>query len=143
LRSLQPVDPLTELKLVAVDRLLDKGFPVVMIDLIKIELPFDFSVAILNILFVCGYLSLDKFEVGGCDFLDFAILGIVGKLIEVRTYFQEIDLILDVIVELLHVVVGLLADDEQRDSMVGVDLKKGVNVGRHVLEDKHDIVSTV
>jgi hypothetical protein len=114
-----------------------------MIDLVDIKLSLDFSIAVLDILFVCGYLGHDKFEVGGSDFLNFAVLGIVGELIEVRSDFQEIDLILDVVVELLHIVVGLLADDEQRDSMVGIDFEKGVNVGRHVLEDKHDIVSTV
>jgi hypothetical protein len=143
LRGIEPIDALAELELIAVDHFLNKGFPVVMVDLIKIELPLDFSVAIQDILFVCGYLSLNKFEVRGSNFLDFAVLGIAGELIEVGTNHQEVDLILDIVVEQLHVVVGLLADDEQRDSMVSVDLEKGVNVGCYVLEDKHDIVSAV
>lgn len=39
--------------------------------------------------------------------------------------------------------VGLLADNEERDEVVGVDVVEVEDVGSHVFEDKHYVVSLI
>jgi hypothetical protein len=48
-----------------------------------------------------------------------------------------------VFVEVFHVVVGLFADDEQSDGVVGVEVDEVVNIRGYVFEDKHDVVPIV
>jgi hypothetical protein len=47
------------------------------------------------------------------------------------------------VVKGLHLVVGLFAENEKSDFMVGVDFIDAVDIGRDELENEHDIVSLV
>lgn len=39
--------------------------------------------------------------------------------------------------------IGLLTDDEESDSVIGIDFEEGVDVGSDVFEDEHDIIPVV
>lgn len=39
--------------------------------------------------------------------------------------------------------VCLLADDEESDAVIGIDVEEAINIRRHVFEDEHDIVTFV
>jgi hypothetical protein len=39
--------------------------------------------------------------------------------------------------------IGLLTNDEESNSVIGIDFEEGVHVGSDVFEDEHDIVPMV
>lgn len=63
-----------------------------------------------------------------------------GELIEVLRQIEYVFLLADVVVELLHFHVGLLADDKHRDPMVGLDVVEVGDEGGNELEDEHNVV---
>ena len=67
----------------------------------------------------------------------------VSKFIEVAIEFHEVCLVPYVVVECLHLLVGLFADDEESYAMVGIDICEIVDIGSHIFEDKHDIISSI
>ena len=67
----------------------------------------------------------------------------VSKFIEVAIEFHEVCLVPYVVVECLHLLVGFFADDEESYAMVGIDICKIVDIGGHIFEDKHDIISSI
>ncbi len=68
LGALETINTFTKLELIPTDGFLDEILPVAMINLLDIELPFDFTAAVLNILFVGEDLSHDKVEITFGDF---------------------------------------------------------------------------
>lgn len=143
LTSLEAIDALTQLELVAIDGLLDKGLPVAVVNLLDIELSLHLCAAVLNILLVGEYLSSDELQVSPYDVLNLFVLGICGEFLEVGIEFEEVGLRGDIGKEFLHVMVCLFADDEESDAVIGVDVEKTIDVGRHVFEDEHDVVTLV
>jgi hypothetical protein len=143
LRAFETANAIAELELVAGDGLLDKGLPVVVVDLVKVKLSLNLATAVLDILFVGEELRHDEFNVSSGNLLNFLVLGVAGELIEVESKFHEIRFAFDVVAELFHIMIGLLADDEECNSVVGVDIVEAVDVGGDVFEDEHDVVSAV
>lgn len=141
--SLEAVDALTQLKLVSVDGLLHEGLPVAVVNFLDVELSLHFCAAILDILLVGEYLSSDELQVPLDDVLNLFVLGICGEFLEVWIKFEEIGLGGDIGKEFLHIVVCLLADDEESDAVIGIDVEEAINIRRHVFEDEHDIVTFV
>lgn len=64
----------------------------------------------------------------------------VGELLEVLWQIKHVFLFADFLVELLHFHVGLLADDEHCDPMVGLDIVEVGDEGGNELEDEHNVV---
>ena len=65
------------------------------------------------------------------------------ELTKVLVQFHEICSLLYVVMEGLHLVVGLFAEDEQCYLVVGVDVVYAVDVGGHEFEDEHYVVTSV
>lgn len=114
-----------------------------MVDLLKLELPLHVVAAALDVLLVGEELHADDLQVRSREFYELLVLGVAGELAEVGRELEEVDSLLEGSIECLHVVVGLLADDEERDKMVGVDVVEVEDVGSDVFEDEHDVVPLV
>ena len=65
------------------------------------------------------------------------------ELIKVLVQFHEICPLLYVVMEGLHLMVGLFAEDEECSLVVGVDVVYAVDVGGHEFEDEHYAVTPV
>lgn len=143
LLPLHLVDGFSQLELVATDGLFHESSPVVVVDLLKLELPLHVVAAALDVLLVGEELHADDLQVRSREFDELLVLGVAGELAEVGRELEEVDSLLEGSIEGLHVVVGLLADDEERDEMVGVDVVEVEDVGSDVLEDEHDVVPLV
>lgn len=97
----------------------------------------------MDVLLVGADLSKDHLKIGPSDFLDLPIFGAVGEFCEIGVQFKDIVSAADVSVEALHIMIGLFGDDEESDAVVGVDTIERVDEWSHVLEDEHDIVTSV
>ena len=57
--------------------------------------------------------------------------------------FKIVVFLVDILIKFFHVKVGFFADDEEGDSVVGVEVVEIENVGCHMFEDEHDVVAAV
>ena len=143
LRPLNSVKSFSELELIAADGVRDKGFPVFVVDLLNIELLFNFLRAVRDVELVAVYLGKDDVNIGHGGFDEGLVFAAFGKIVEMGSEFHEVCFGFDILMEGLHLMIGLFAEDEERYLVVGFDGHEIVDVGRNKFEDEHDIVSFV
>jgi hypothetical protein len=133
----------SQLKFVAVNGFLNKLLPFVVVSPLDIEFLFDFCIAILNIFFVG--IDLSQYYVNiRFDCIEKFFIGMaLDELVEIRVYFKEVNLFASKVVELFHVDIGLFANNEQSDSVVGIDVEEIIDVWSHKLKDEHNIVTAI
>lgn len=141
--SFHLIDCLSELELVAADSFLHEGSPVAVVDLLQLEFPLDVIAAALNIFLVSRELHADDLKIRCGQLNQLLVFGVIGELTEERRKLEEIRSFLEEFIKCFHVMIGLLADDEEGDEMVGVNVVEVEDIGGDILEDEHDVVALV